>query len=238
MITTDDRLQWLLDIVEQSLADPEMVGRGAGPPGTPVSPSTSTGWWRRAGRGARRAAPGAAAWSGPHTGSRTERQVIEIALDAGDGSPEAFTRAFARAYGASPRAYRRRPERSTTGRARRRALPSTGRAAPAVDSKERNHRRPHRMVDHHLWLVGEIVDRTGRVDDARSPPDRALGGVIDGLPTWLRRLSDKLVYQLEMWGDGRRGRHRDAAARRHHQRRHAPPLDHAAPGLRERRRRR
>ena len=56
------------------------------------------------------------------------------------------------------------------------------------------------MVDHHLWLVGEIVDRTGRVDDATlDRPIELSVESIDELPTSLRTLSDKLVYQLEMW---------------------------------------
>jgi hypothetical protein len=56
-----------------------------------------------------------------------------------------------------------------------------------------------RMVDHHLWLVGEIVDRTGHVDD--DTLDRPIELSVEGIdedPT-LRRVTDKLVYQLEMW---------------------------------------
>ena len=37
--------------------------------------------------------------------------VLELAIDAGYGSHEAFTRAFARAYGMSPRDWRREPSR-------------------------------------------------------------------------------------------------------------------------------
>ena len=37
----------------------------------------------------------------------TDDQVIEVALDAGYGSPEAFTRAFGRAFGTAPSAWRK-----------------------------------------------------------------------------------------------------------------------------------
>lgn len=56
-----------------------------------------------------------------------------------------------------------------------------------------------RMVDHHLWLVGEIVDRTALVGDETL--DRQIELSVEGIdegPT-LRRLSDRLVGQLEMW---------------------------------------
>ena len=56
-----------------------------------------------------------------------------------------------------------------------------------------------RMVDHHLWLVGEIVDRTARVDDATlDRPIELSVESIDCDPT-LRSVTDRLVSQLEMW---------------------------------------
>jgi AraC-like DNA-binding protein len=39
----------------------------------------------------------------------TRRTILDVAVEAGYGSHEAFTRAFARRYGASPRRWRRRP---------------------------------------------------------------------------------------------------------------------------------
>jgi hypothetical protein len=55
------------------------------------------------------------------------------------------------------------------------------------------------MVEHHLWLVGEIVDRTAGLDDAVL--DRRIELSVEGIddaPT-LRSLADRLVGQLEMW---------------------------------------
>jgi hypothetical protein len=62
-----------------------------------------------------------------------------------------------------------------------------------------------RMVDHHLWLVGEIVDRTSRVDDGTldRPIELSIES-IDERPT-LRGLAERLVGQLEMWASAVRG---------------------------------
>ena len=57
-----------------------------------------------------------------------------------------------------------------------------------------------RMLDHHLWLVGEIIDRTGRLDD--EVLDRPIVLSVEGIdadPT-LRSVTDRLVGQLEMVG--------------------------------------
>ena len=55
------------------------------------------------------------------------------------------------------------------------------------------------MLDHHLSLVAEIVDRTARVGDQvlDRPIELSVAG-IDCDPT-LRSLTDRLVSQLEMW---------------------------------------
>ena len=62
-----------------------------------------------------------------------------------------------------------------------------------------------RMLDHHLWLVGEIIDRTAAVTDdvLDQPIELSVEGIDDG-PT-LRSVSDRLVGQLEMWVDAVEG---------------------------------
>jgi AraC family transcriptional regulator len=58
---------------------------------------------------------------------------------------------------------------------------------------------PMRMLDHHLWLSREIVDRLGRVgDDVLDRRIELSVAGIDDEPT-LRSLADRLVGQLEMW---------------------------------------
>lgn len=56
-----------------------------------------------------------------------------------------------------------------------------------------------RMLDHHLWLSGEILDRSGTLPDSvlDDPITLSVEGV-DEDPT-LRSLGARLVTQLEMW---------------------------------------
>ncbi len=56
-----------------------------------------------------------------------------------------------------------------------------------------------RMLDHHLWLSGEILDRSGTLPDSvlDDPITLSVDG-IDESPT-LRTLGARLVTQLEMW---------------------------------------
>ncbi len=137
-----------------------------------------------------------------HRLATTDDHVIAVAMDAGYGSNEAFTRAFARAYGASPSELRRTPERHLD-------LPAASgvhfhppgglRLPPATRSTSMD--VVIRMLDHHLWLVGEIVDRAATVSDEvlDRPIELSVEGIDDG-PT-LRGLCSRLVGQLEMWVD-------------------------------------
>jgi AraC family transcriptional regulator len=55
------------------------------------------------------------------------------------------------------------------------------------------------MLDHHLWLVGEIIDRTARLDD--TVLDQRIELSVEGIdrdPT-LRSVTGRLVGQMEMW---------------------------------------
>jgi AraC family transcriptional regulator len=235
MITSDDRLQRLLDIVEQSLAEPELRGEALA-----QRAHLSRFHFDRLVAAALGESPGALRRRlllerAAHRLTLSDDQVIDVALDAGYGSPEAFTRAFSRAYGASPSAYRHGPAAAhdlgdpgvlhfhPPGGLR---LPSITRSG-TMDVLTG-------MVDHHLWLVGEIVDRTGRVDEeALDRPIELSVESIDERPTSLRTQTDKLVYQLEMWvtavGGGTamppRGETTSAGLRRR--------LDEVAPRFRE-----
>jgi AraC-like DNA-binding protein len=130
----------------------------------------------------------------------TDDQVIEVALDAGYGSPEAFTRAFGRAFGTAPSAWRKnagaRHELAAASGVH--FHPPGGLRLPAPSRRE-----PmdvlEGMLDHHLSLVGDIIDRSSRVGDRvlDQPIELSVGG-IDAHPT-LRSLTDRLVSQLEMW---------------------------------------
>lgn len=154
-----------------------------------------------------------------HQLSDTADAVIEIAFDAGYGSPEAFARAFGRAYGASPSDYRKTGPSS-------RHLPAAneihfhppgGLRLPAM-SRSSSMDTLIRMLDHHLSLVGEIIDRTDRLDDRAL--DESIELSVEGIdrdPT-LRSVTNRLVGQLEMWVIAVEGGTR------------VPPGDDATPG--------
>jgi hypothetical protein len=56
-----------------------------------------------------------------------------------------------------------------------------------------------RMVEHHVWLTGEMVDRASRLsDDVLDKPIVISVEGVDDDPT-LRKLLSRLVGQLAMW---------------------------------------
>jgi AraC family transcriptional regulator len=195
-----DRLRWILDLVEASLGEPELTGDGLA-----AQAYLSRFHFDRLAAAALGEPPGAfrrrlLLERAAHRLMSTADPVIEVALDAGYGSPEAFTRAFGRAYGAAPSAYRRwgavghdlaavsGVHFHPPGGLR---LPATSRRA-AMDVLEG-------MFEHHLSLVSDIIDRTGRVSD--EVLDRPIELSVDGIdcdPT-LRSVTNRLVGQLEMW---------------------------------------
>jgi AraC family transcriptional regulator len=125
--------------------------------------------------------------------------VLEVALEAGYSSNEAFTRAFRRAYGAGPSAWRASPGpirlESPNGV---HFHPPGGLRLPARDEVTGMNLMT-RMVEHHVWLVGEIVERAATLRDDRldTPIELSVEGVDDD-PT-LRSLLSRLVGQLDMW---------------------------------------
>jgi AraC family transcriptional regulator len=199
-VRSDDQLRGILDLVEDSLGEASVTGDELA-----ARAYLSRFHFDRLVAASLGEPPGAfrrrlLLERAAHRLTRTDDAVIDVAYDAGYGSPEAFTRAFNRAYGCAPSAYRTRDRRRhdlpapsgvhfhPPGGLR---LPATTRST-AMDVLTR-------MIDHHLELTGAIIDRTAAVDDATL--DRPIELSVEGIdrdPT-LRSLSDRLVGQLEMW---------------------------------------
>jgi AraC-like DNA-binding protein len=126
--------------------------------------------------------------------------VLELAIDAGYGSHEAFTRAFARAYGMSPREWRREPSRRFFL-----AAPSGVHFQPPAGLRLPARRKAKgmdvlvRMVEHHVWLTGEMIERGARLDATAldAPIELSVEGIDDDVS--IRYLLDRLVWQEEMW---------------------------------------
>jgi len=140
------------------------------------------------------------------------RGVLDVAVDAGYSSHEAFTRAFSRAYGATPSVWRRIPGASywleapsgvhfhPPGSLR---LPAS-RKVTAMDLLQR-------IVSHHVWLLGEIVNRLERLDDATlDQPIEISVEYLDDQPT-IRSETSRLIGQLAMWDAAVAGRPYDFA---------------------------
>jgi AraC family transcriptional regulator len=145
-----------------------------------------------------------------------DRTVLEVAIEAGYTSHEAFSRAFLRAYGVPPTAWRATPRRiqidtpngvhfHPPGSLR---LPARTRVT-AMDLLAM-------MVEHHIWLTGEMIERAARLaDDQLDEP-------VDEDGKTLRRMLSRLVGQMDMWNrvianqpyDWSVERHEDMAAMR------------------------
>ncbi len=205
-MTTDDRLRGILDLVEDSLDEPELTGEDLAGRAylsrfhfdrlVAAAVGEPPGAFRRRlllERAAHRLVSG-------------DESVTELAYAAGYGSPEAFTRAFTRAYRAAPSEYRRtrRNDHLLPAASGIHFHPPGGLRLPGPERSTPMDVLT-RMLDHHLWLVGEIVDRLDQVD--AETLDRPITLSVEGIdesPT-LRGLADRLVGQLEMWVAAVRG---------------------------------
>ena len=140
--------------------------------------------------------------------------ILDVALEAGYASNEAFTRAFQRAFGAAPSEWRARPGRTQLDSPSGVHFhPPGGLRLPArneVSSMD----LLQKMVEHHVWLLGEIVERAGRLTDDQldAPIDVSVEGV-DEDPT-LRSLLSRLIGQLDMWNAAVENRAYDFAVER------------------------
>lgn len=125
--------------------------------------------------------------------------ILDVAVEAGYGSHEAFTRAFTRAYGVAPRAWRGRPDRiRIDAPSGIHFHPPNGLRVPARD-KVTSMDLLRTMVDHHVWLLGEMCDQAATLTDEQldTPIEISVEG-IDTDPT-LRSLLSRLIGQLGMW---------------------------------------
>ncbi len=72
-----------------------------------------------------------------------------------------------------------------------------------------------KMVEHHVWLTGEMIDRAARLDDGTlDTPIRVSVEGIDDDPT-LRSLLSRLVGQLAMWNAAMASRDYDWSVEAH-----------------------
>jgi AraC-like DNA-binding protein len=211
-MTDPTRLRAILDLVEESLVEPDLTGAElAG------RAFLSRYHFDRLVRAALGEPPGAfrrrlllerAAHRLSGAGS-----VIDIALETGYASPDAFTRAFTRAFGDTPTDYRRHRRRDyhLASNSGIHYHPPGGLRLACEERTDPMHVLT-RLYEHHIKLTGEILDRLQRLDDATL--DRTIELSVEHIdpdPS-LRKLADRLVRQLEMWATAVEGGTRIPAA--------------------------
>ncbi len=127
----------------------------------------------------------------------TTAPLVDIATEAGYGSHEAFTRAFSRAYGVQPSAWRRAPgQLQVFAPSGVHFHPPAGLRLPARD-KVTSMDLMTTMVEHHLWLTNEMVIAAGRLrDDQLDQPIRL---DVDDDEQTIRSLLSRLIGQMGMW---------------------------------------
>ncbi len=127
----------------------------------------------------------------------TTAPLLDVAVEAGYGSHEAFTRAFTKAYGAAPATWRRKPGHiQIEAPSGVHFHPPGSLRLPARD-KVTAMELLTKMVEHHVWLTGELVRVSARLTDAQL--DEPLGGIAEDDEATIRRILSRLVGQMGMW---------------------------------------
>ncbi|MBS2938703.1 helix-turn-helix transcriptional regulator [Nocardioides sp. J2M5] len=129
----------------------------------------------------------------------TDRPVLDVAIGAGFGSHEAFTRAFTRAYGAAPSRWRHAPTSTRIPGASDVHFHPPGSLRLPTAQKVTAMDLMTRMIEHHLWLTGEMLDRASRLTDEQldAPIEVPIGTIDDDMT--IRSVLGRIVGQLAQW---------------------------------------
>lgn len=129
----------------------------------------------------------------------TDRTILDVAVEAGYGSHEAFTRAFARCFGSAPSAWRRSPTRFVVPASSNVHFHPPGSIRLPAPRKVTDMELLVRMVEHHIWLTGEFIGKAKELTDEQL--DEKIDYALDDDPDvmTIRRLLSRLVGQMAMW---------------------------------------
>ena len=143
----------------------------------------------------------------------TTAPLIDIAVEAGYGSHEAFTRAFTRAYGAPPATWRRKPGHiQIPAPSDVHFHPPGSLRLPARD-KVSSMDLLTKMVEHHIWLTGEMVRLAERLTDDQLDQEIELD--VDDDTQTIRSLLSRLIGQMGMWNAAMASRDYDWSVEEH-----------------------
>ena len=144
----------------------------------------------------------------------TDATLLDIAVEAGYSSHEAFTRAFRREYAVAPSAWRARPARF------RIPAPSDVHFHPPAGLRLPARQRMDsvdvvvEMVEHHVWVVDQLVRRAAGLTDEQL--DDPFAGPVEGIDGESLRWSlSRLIGQMAMWCAAMADREYDFAVERH-----------------------
>lgn len=145
----------------------------------------------------------------------TDRTILDVAVEAGYGSHEAFTRAFSRAYGVGPSRWRTRPTAIAVPAPSDVHFHPPGSLRLPAQKKVTPMDLLIKMVEHHVWLTGEIIERAAQLRDEQLDERLELSLEDDPDPTTLRRLMSRLVGQMAMWNSAVANRAYDWSVEEH-----------------------
>jgi AraC family transcriptional regulator len=127
----------------------------------------------------------------------SDLSVLDVAVEAGYSSHEAFTRAFQRAYGVPPSAWRAAPRRFQLPARNAVHFHPPGSLRLPARSKVTAMDLLTRMVEHHIWLTGEMITRAERLPADQL--DRPIELSVDDDRQTVRSLLSRLIGQMDMW---------------------------------------
>ncbi len=127
--------------------------------------------------------------------------ILDIAVDAGYSSHEAFDRAFRRAYGVNPSSWRDSPRQFRLPTPNDVHFHPPGGLRLPTRTEVTSMDLVMRMVEHHVWLLGQMLDRAALLDDAALDKRIELNVEdIDENQT-IRSLMSRLIGQMDMWNN-------------------------------------
>jgi AraC family transcriptional regulator len=135
--------------------------------------------------------------------------VLEAALSASYSSPEAFARAFRRAYGEAPSRFAGDFRLSAPNGIH--FHPPGGLLVPAGTERSDQMDLTDRMLEHDLWLTSRLIEAAAELPNAQldepvpTPTEPPYAWFEEGDPT-LRSMLDRLVFSKEIWTAALEGR--------------------------------
>jgi AraC family transcriptional regulator len=123
--------------------------------------------------------------------------VLDIAVEAGYSSNEAFTRAFQKAYGVGPSRWRSEPRRIQLDSPNGVHFHPPGGLRLPAKAKVTSMDLMNKMIEHHVWLIDQMVDKASTLSDDQL--DATTGTGIEDDVESIRSLLSRLIGQMDMW---------------------------------------